>query len=348
VGVGSAPLVVFGVIWSLAVVAVDGLAIHATGAELRTAAWSRVEGQIVSSAVTTERRGQEDGVTHGLALDYVYVVAGRITHGHHYRLADTSTSGTWAEDTVRTLPAGARVPVFYDPENPSEAVLRAGLPAGWAVFRGLCLLPFNAMILAFVSTLRRERRLSRPDDETGGLRVVEVGPVTRVLPEAYGPAASVLLWASLTAFVVSIGTAVGFDFEPPLAIVEADLAVVLGAAAIGLARAVARRRSGSHDLVLDAEARTLRLPRGRRGEPREPLSWASIAKVVAETKTNTGDRSDAYHWVSVELSGGARLRVRSAIWSEPDAVERFRRWLEGRVAPGRDPVLRDTTGGMRS
>jgi hypothetical protein len=355
-GVRSAPFVIFAALWSLAVVAFDALSVHAMSAQLRTAGWSRVDGEIVSSAVRTKRWDPDNLPTHGLALDYVYVAAGQTHHGHHYDLADTSTSGTWAEDTARTLPAGARVPVFYDPENPSEAVLRAGLPDGGPVLLGLFLLPFNAVIFAFVSVVRRERRLARRDDETGGLRLVEAGPVTRVLPEAYGPAASALLGAGLAAFVVSIGTVVGFGFEPPSAIVRAALAVVLGAAALGLGRAVARGRSGSHDLVLDAEARTLRLPRGRRGEPREPLPWASIAQVVTETmKTETTNDGGSptrsvYRWVSLVLSDGARVRVRSATWSERDAVERFRRWLEARLAgaPTRDPVLRDSTGGPHS
>jgi hypothetical protein len=39
-----------------------------------------------------------------------------------------SAGGSWAHKVVERYPAGAQVMVYYDPNNPSEAVLERGMP----------------------------------------------------------------------------------------------------------------------------------------------------------------------------------------------------------------------------
>jgi uncharacterized protein DUF3592 len=322
---------VFAALWSLIIVLLDlgigsSIVTHA-----RTGAYPRTEGVIVASRVTNDRPDSDGTVTHGVTIEYTYAV-GRSYRGTRYRGAPTSQSGTWASEVVAQFPVGARVPVFYAPNDPADAVLSAGLDGGDG-FLPMFLLPFNAVALALWVSVRRAARLGGPDDVTGGLRVVEDGDVVRVLPETYPPAGMALLGAGFAAFLLIFVLVFPFGFDPPgRAVALAWAAIVVVAIAL-YARAAARGRTGAGDLVIDATARTLRFPL-RRADPRDPIPWSSIASVVVDSAVSNSDRgSSTSYWVWVVLGAGARVRVRSTFWGDPEPAEQFRSWLEARVRP---------------
>ena len=322
---------VFAALWSLVVVLLDLGIGSSIVKDARTGAYPRTEGVILASRVTNDRPDSDGTVSHGVAIEYTYAVAGRSYQGTRYRGAATSQSGSWASEVVAQFPVGARVPVFHAPNDPADAVLRAGLDGGDG-FLPLFLLPFNAIAIALWVSVRRTARLGGPDDVTGGLRVVEDGGVVRVLPETYPPAGMALLGASFAAFLLIFVVAIPFGFDPPGRAVALAWAAMVVVAIVMYARAAARRRTGAGDLVIDAAARTLRFPL-RRGDPRDPVPWSSIASVVVDRVVGSSDRgSSVSYWVWVVLAG-ARVRVRSTFWGNPDPAERFRSWLEARVRP---------------
>jgi hypothetical protein len=317
---------IFAIVWSLAIATADVCYGGFLLRQLRSGGYARTTGEITAIAVTSHR--DENTVMHGLALEYTYRVQGRAFRGTHYRALVTESSGSWAEDVVRGLPVGAHVPVYYSPDDPGQALLRSGLSAGDA-FLGLFLLPLNSIALALWASVRGLGPRSRTDDATGGLRIVETNAVTRVLPQLYGPAGTALLWGSVAAFLLAIVCGIAFGFELPPQVMTAVTATVLVTAAGAYARAVARQRSGSRDLIIDAAARTLRLPLGRRADPAEPIPWSTVADIVVETSSGV---STQWFWISVRRADGDSVRVRSATWLERAPAERFRGWLAARIA----------------
>ena len=121
---------VFAALWSLVIALFDLGVGSSIVTHARTAGHPRTEGVIVASRVTNDRPDSDGTVTHGVAIEYTYEVAGRSYRGTRYRGAPSSQSGSWAAEVVERFPVGARVPVFYPPADPADAVLSAGLDGG--------------------------------------------------------------------------------------------------------------------------------------------------------------------------------------------------------------------------
>jgi hypothetical protein len=92
--------------------------------------WPSVEGVILESKVVTEERQMEKLKkvdAYRAAISYRYSINGKdylskqVQHD-----PETKTYSAFADNLVKTFPVGKKVPVFYNPDNPSEAVLLAG------------------------------------------------------------------------------------------------------------------------------------------------------------------------------------------------------------------------------
>jgi hypothetical protein len=177
-----------------------------------TRAYVETGGRILSSVVTTDRRRTH--IQHGVAVSYAYAVRGRTFHGRRYAANDPGTSsGSWARDVVATLPVGAPVPVFYAPDDPSQAVLKPGVRGGdllWLLF----LVPFNLMTVGswWVVTLVARARVQR---------------VPYVEP-ASGPWVAALVATALAAPISMIAVAIAFGMDPSPRVAEAAWLVTLG------------------------------------------------------------------------------------------------------------------------
>jgi hypothetical protein len=91
--------------------------------------WPAVVGTVIAS--TTEwRRSGNDGSSEYPVVHYTYQVNGQIFQG--MKIAPgPEMGGTGAKKVVARYPAGAQVMVFYDPQNPTDAVLEKKAPAQW-------------------------------------------------------------------------------------------------------------------------------------------------------------------------------------------------------------------------
>lgn len=100
--------------------------------DARTMNFPRAEGVITASEPLT----QEGSRTRNWKLAYSYTVDGKNYAGTRY--AFTEPTWYYPEDIARltaAFPAGARVPVAYNPDDPADAALRPGQP-GQLVERG--------------------------------------------------------------------------------------------------------------------------------------------------------------------------------------------------------------------
>ena len=98
--------------------------------------WPSTEGVISHSAVllqTQQTSGSNNAVTYKADVAYRYKVRGRDYSSARITLADFSSSGGRAQGIVNRYPDGAPVTVYYNPVDPSDAVLERGGTAGIGV-----------------------------------------------------------------------------------------------------------------------------------------------------------------------------------------------------------------------
>ena len=104
--------------------------------------WPSTMGTVLASTIEW-RSSSEGGSTAYPVVQYSYQVNGRAYQS--YKLAPgPEVGGTGAKKIVARYPAGAQVMVFYDPQNPSEAVLERKAPAQWLMW--LLLIVFDCAL----------------------------------------------------------------------------------------------------------------------------------------------------------------------------------------------------------
>jgi hypothetical protein len=88
--------------------------------------WPSTMGSVIMSRIE-QRSSSEGGYTDYPVVQYSYQVGGQTYQT--YKLAPgPEVGGTGAGKVVARYPSGAQVMVFYNPQNPSEAVLERKAP----------------------------------------------------------------------------------------------------------------------------------------------------------------------------------------------------------------------------
>jgi hypothetical protein len=94
--------------------------------------WPSTMGTVLASTIEW-RHSSDSGSTAYPVVQYSYQVNGQAYQS--YKLAPgPEVGGTGAKKVVARYPAGAQVMVFYDPKNPSDAVLERKAPAQWLMW----------------------------------------------------------------------------------------------------------------------------------------------------------------------------------------------------------------------
>lgn len=87
----------------------------------------------VNASYLERRSSSEGGSTNYPVVQYSYQVGGQPYQG--MKIAPgPEVGGTGAGKVVGRYPAGAQVMVFYNPQNPSDAVLETKAPAQWVMW----------------------------------------------------------------------------------------------------------------------------------------------------------------------------------------------------------------------
>ena len=94
--------------------------------------WPFTMGTVMMSTIE-QRSSSEGGYTDYPVVQYSYQVGGQTYQG--MKLAPgPEVGGSGARKVVARYPASAQVMVFYNPQNPSEAVLERKAPAQWVMW----------------------------------------------------------------------------------------------------------------------------------------------------------------------------------------------------------------------
>ena len=98
--------------------------VHTQNRENATLTWPTVPGEITASKVK-KRHDSENGTVEYPHISYTYEVNGKKHHSSNI-MAGGELGGMNVESTLARYPLGLKVTVYYDPQNPKDAVLEPG------------------------------------------------------------------------------------------------------------------------------------------------------------------------------------------------------------------------------
>ena len=253
-----AAIFIFALLWCYGI----GVLNYTVGREVigqwRALSFLETTGTVSASSVRS--KFSKAGVKYEVDVVYSYSVSGLPYEGKRMCFGYWGTSGGNAPHAwVRRHPSGSTVPVYYNPRNPSDAVLERGIDGG-LLFPLIFLTPFNVLTLIFFRNpvLAIGRWIRKP--EAGGIPIFRDGPITRLrlpaVPPVLAGMAALAAANFIAIFIIGFGFRLNASVPTVIAIWTFDLAI--GGAVYFWPRK--KVLSGNEDLVLDAAARTVSLP----------------------------------------------------------------------------------------
>lgn len=92
----------------------------------QAADWQSTMGMVTHSSIEWRRGSKGSSVAYPV-VQYTYKVMGQMLQGRKV-MPGPEVGGTGAHKVVNRYPAGTQVMVYYDPNNPSDAVLERSMP----------------------------------------------------------------------------------------------------------------------------------------------------------------------------------------------------------------------------
>jgi hypothetical protein len=321
------PALIFGLFWVGIVGAFDYVMLGQVWRQVQSMQYEETTGEITHSQVT-EHRGSKGSRTHGVDIRYRYVVDGRNFESKRFRYdAWASSNAKWARETVTNHKIGTTVPVFYHPEDPSEAVLSKGIN-GMSLFAMMFLTPFNLIAVLLLSVPVKALISKIKDPIVGGVPILRQGSRTHVRLPSISPMAAALTALGFGSFVAVFVLAFGFSFTPSVTPAATTWVILLALALATYLRRQQTIRSGKEDLVLDESENVIHLPQthGRKHPEQVPLNSVSGVDIVTVIKrSRKGGASRTYE---IHFADGSRKVTE--FHSEGEA-RIFGKWLAERL-----------------
>jgi hypothetical protein len=100
--------------------------------------WASTEGIVVSGRVETSHSTKGASKSKPV-ISYRYAVNGTEYESERYSLTVARGASFWAKEVIDSHPAGSRITVYYNPENPAKSVLDRGFQKDdvWMTFLSL-------------------------------------------------------------------------------------------------------------------------------------------------------------------------------------------------------------------
>jgi hypothetical protein len=324
----SLPLFIFGLIWCGGVGAFDHLALPAIFHQTASTWFKAAPAHIVKSEMTSH--SNSDGTTHGVAFEYTYSVGGAIYTGNRFTFDKSSSSDrAWARQAVADFPAGSERVCYYDPRDPSRAVLSPGLH-GSDITRILFFTPFNIVagfLIAYAISTWRER-----NDNAVAPRVADrLHNREAFAMSSYSPVVTFFAMLLLTSFIGIFAVVIPGGFHPSLAKSVTVCALAFAISVVVTLHIRQKMRAGAYDLIFDDGAKTIALPATHKRATRELIPFADAQSFeVAKIDTGTGeDRTVRWHLTLQTRQGASELL--NIFYSEADA-RRFANAFNAKLA----------------
>lgn len=325
-------LIIFTLFWSAFVLTFDGFMIHNLFKQAAAADYLSVTGKVTYSEVRIHH-GSKGGISYEPVVDYRYEVSGQSFAGNRIRYNSVSSSSQAAAySLVDEHPAGSTLPVFYNRENPQDAVLFTRLE-GSDFVPIIFLTPFNAVMvgLFFWTWSWLRERFFRP--AAGGVEIITDGMYTRVrLPQV----GAVVWWLAATGgFGFAATFILGFSTAMRPSIPQAFLTIAVvyvGGAGVYLWQWM-KIRSGIDDLVINDANRSLELPLTFDRKERMTVSSSDIEALTVDQIEHRSSKG------GVSFTYAPTLRLRStesageklADWGDKLKADDFAAWLRQKL-----------------
>lgn len=307
--------------WTAGTLAFDCLLGWSLVYQFRALTFPTADGVVTRSEVLVGRDSDGDPSYH-LDIAYDYEVDGRRYTGTRYSRAQVGVSSKAWHKVRDELPVGAAVQIRYDPDDPTQALLRAG-PAGTDLMLLWFLTPFN---LIMVGGWVFYRQAGRPAFDPADPRTFTTAPTgVRVTLPGAGRAGWFAGCLLPVTFAGVFAWGFGCGMNPPV-----WLAGPLYLAAVALAAWVASFHPRTV-LEVDDRRRVLRLFFGR---ARVEVRFAAVRAVAVtrEEKTDAdGDPADRYHLDLLTDAPNVAPSIRLASYGSAEPAERLAGWLRARV-----------------
>lgn len=319
--------------WSAGTLLFDVMFVRGAWKQYASQSWSEVQGKVVHSAVKTH--SDSDGTSYSLELNYEYSVGNFTYRGtKDTELPNTMFGSSSVQNRVSELPKGKSVPVYYDPRDPTKAVLVRGITvrdiAGLS-FMAMFMTPFNLVMLGswygvWTWMTGGFKRATPPRVQT-----FENGAELRIRLPHTTPFAWALIGLLAGSFggIFVLAGANALTGRPEVNLI--GWAVVLAIASIAYLRRAKQLEDGRYDLIVDGLRRNIVIPPA--DEKRETLTIkADELKGVTverdETKDSDGDKVVKF---TPTLMYGDHQRVRVITVSAEDEAETLATWLAGKL-----------------
>jgi hypothetical protein len=319
------------VLWTAGTLAFDVGLSYSGWQQARTQWFHTTPGTVLDSKVEVDH--DSEGTSYSVKVKYVYEVNGRDYESERLRYMQSSGSHRWTHATVASLPREKTVTVYYDPQQPSEAVLMPGL-AMCDLLGSVFLLPFNLVMLGSWAAVFYAMRSSQPPEG-------ELPANTRVIPGQYGdvvrfPGVSPVMAAGIgsggAAFILIFVLMFAFDLHGPYWPVLVAWTLILAAGYAAAWWAQHDQISGKYDLLINDSRRMVAMPSSL-GEFQSPAwmpfdQFFQTAVFEEVAKDSDGDETKKY-FTQLVTKNHMRLAVHE--WSSEDDARRFAEWLAQRL-----------------
>jgi hypothetical protein len=291
-------LVKFAVLWSTFTLFFDYLMyFRDVVPQFRTVAFIAVDAEVLSCGKKVDQ--DADGVSHtGVTIEYKYRVAGQDYTSTRLRYLEYWTN-FGADEFVATHRPGTMMTAFYDPRNPSAAVVEAGCD-GRDLFLPLILLPFNVIMigLGYLAVAGMRKGIHGLQAAYHGFRVLETAEEYRIRLTTISPAAATVLVLVVAPLAATVFMACFVGVPRGLGSAATAWAAVLACAAATYAYVASRADSGEYDLVIDRIAGTLLLPRRLIGGKSVVISsdWLLSVKAASSAGAESHQHSVSVEW----------------------------------------------------
>ena len=315
-----------------AVVAVVGWGVFfAEGASLvhqyRAQSFPKTDGTVVSASVTTAY-GSKGRVHYHPVFRYTYEVNGHRYHGSVYRYSNYPRDQASVNEIVGDHPAGSVVDVYYNPQDPADALLAPQVipPEVSQMFL------FTGLFLVLIWGLGRQLRDVEWRDAkrlpAGGVKILSRSSVTRARLPRYSPGDVALPTALVICAVAGLLIYSGVAAPASTAGIVGAVAVLAGSVVM-FCWQYRKIASGRQDLVIDEDARTVQLPMTYRRKQQRQVPFAEIGAVILEQVRHQSRSRTFYTYApTLKMKDGSSERLADF---RKNRAEAFGRWLQEKL-----------------
>lgn len=324
-------LLVFLLPWSAVTLCMDNSLAFSTLHQFQAVSFPTVQGEVLKCQVTEK---QDEGILYNVDIEYAYEVENQRFTSNHIRALKAWGKGP-ASRFVAAHPPNSHILVYYDPADPTRALLIPGV-GGPELYMLMVALHFNLGMIGLGYAFASCRTGWLFVGEDGNLherfrpRTIEHGNVIRIRLPSVSPALVTLLFLTFGPILVVIAVPYCAGMSPSVTVMLVAWAIVLGSAALLYLFMALPIAHGKADLVIDHGEKTLTLPRtcGRRELVVVPIADVMAIDVVCVKKKGDEGTKCCYvttlHW---RAASGETCAGPLAEWYDVQPAEALAAWV---------------------